>query len=127
MNCDIYKLINIKGAYLFVKEDTDLETDISKDTLSKIGDLEYFKSINFDEDSPLIAVNQKEVIQNIEINGFHIQIAKIKKEEVSDAGAVIGGGILAASLGLGLFGALVGAAAGYIIANLTKEGNKNDS
>ena len=47
---------------------------------------------------------------------------------VSDVGAAIGGGILAASLGLGLFGSMAVAAAGFALAKFLHDGeNDNES
>lgn len=128
MNCDIYKAINHRGAYLFIEAGNEASEKVPEKVLKKLGHLQYVKSISFDEGSPLIAANPKEVIENIETNGFHIQGVEIKIDEVvSEAGAAIGGGILAASLGLGPVGAILGAAAGYWLANASKEGQKDES
>ena len=129
MDCDIYKATNHKGAYLFIPSGVEVTAALPESVIKKLGNIEYFKSISFDENSPLIAADPKEVIKNIEEQGFHIQGTEIKTkvEEVSEAGAAIGGGILAASIGLGPVGALVGALAGYLLANASKEGGKDDS
>ncbi|MCG7996601.1 MAG: YcgL domain-containing protein [Candidatus Thiodiazotropha taylori] len=126
MNSDIYKATNYKGTYLFIPSGVKISTALPEGVIRKLGNLEYFKSISFDENSPLIAADPKEVIRNIEEQGFHIQgpVIKTKAEEVSEAGAAIGGGILAASIGLGPVGALVGALAGYLLANASKEGGQ---
>ncbi|MES9898556.1 MAG: YcgL domain-containing protein [Sedimenticola sp.] len=129
MDCDVYKVVNYKAAYLFVLSGTDVTSALPDKIIENLGHLEYFKAVSFDENSPLIAANPKDVIDNIAKHGFHIQGAEIqiKVEEVSEAGAAIGGGILAASLGLGPVGALVGALAGYWLANASKDGGRNDS
>lgn len=127
MNCDIYKATNHRGAYLFVESGTDVVNKVPEKVIRKLGHIKYFKTITFDENSPLIAANPREVIENIQKRGFHIQGVEITVEEVSEAGAAIGGGILAASLGLGPVGAIVGAVAGYLLANASKEGHKDES
>jgi uncharacterized protein YcgL (UPF0745 family) len=130
MKCDIYKSGVLKNAYLFVPAGSSPKTSVTESVLSKLGTLSFFKTIEFDMDSPLIAASPKEVIENIEKNGFHIQGAEVRvttKEtpEISEAGAAIGGGILAASLGFGPVGAIVGAALGALLASSAK-GDKND-
>lgn len=127
MNCDIYKVINHKSAYLFIETGNQVSDKVPEKVLKKLGQIQLFKSISFDENSPLIAANPEEVIENIQSNGYHIQGVEIKLEEVSEAGAAIGGGILAASLGLGPLGAILGAVAGYLLASASKEGQKDES
>ncbi|CAE6894355.1 YcgL domain-containing protein [Ectopseudomonas oleovorans] len=124
MDCDIYKAISHKDTYLFVEKGNRVSDKVSEKLLKKIGQVQHLKSISFDENSPLIAANPKEVINNIQTQGFHIQGAEIKIEDNTGAGAAIGGGILAASLGLGPAGAIIGAVAGYLLANASKEGKK---
>ena len=130
MKCDIYKVGRINNAYLFLESGISPGARVPSDVLGRIGKLEYFKTIEFDADSPLIAANPKEVIKNIRENGYHIQGAEVRtttKEnpEISEAGAAIGGGILAASLGFGPVGAVVGAVLGAILAASAK-GDNND-
>lgn len=130
MKCDIYKSGSIQNAYLFVPCGISPEERLSKSQLTKLGKLQLFKTIEFDADSPLIAANPKEVIENIDKQGFHVQLAEIQttikeSKEVSEAGAAIGGGILAASLGLGPVGAIIGAALGAYLASSAK-GERND-
>ena len=126
MECDIYRAANNRSTFLFVKKGTQVQPSIQE----KLGKIDFYKTITFDENSPLIAVNPKEVILNILQQGFHIQQAEVKVEtkveKTSEAGAAIGGGLLAASLGLGPIGAILGAAAGYMIANATKEEEQNE-
>ena len=130
MKCDIYKSGSLKNAYLFVPSGTSPEEELSDGVLAKLGSLQFLKAIKFDADSPLIAANPKEVIENIEKHGFHVQGAEVRTtikdhNEVSEAGAAIGGGILAASLGFGPIGAIVGAALGAYLASSAK-GENND-
>ncbi|TOJ42690.1 hypothetical protein CGI42_22770, partial [Vibrio parahaemolyticus] len=68
----------------------------------------------------------KVVKSAIETKGFHIQSAGIKTDNVSSAGAAIGGGILAASLGFGIFGAAVAAIGSAMIANAANKNNTGD-
>ncbi len=128
MKCDIYKISDVKNAYLFIESGISPEARVPSEVLEKLGTLEYFKTIEFEADSPLIAANPQEVIENIEKNGFHIQGAEVRittKEnpEISEAGAAIGGGILAASLGFGPVGAIVGAVLGAVLAASAKGDN----
>lgn len=120
MECDIYRSSKMKRAYVFVKAGAPNDI-VPESILQKLGSLEFFKTISFDVNSPLIAANPKEVIESIEKVGYHIQGAGIETTEISEAGAAIGGGILLASLGGGPLGAIIGAVGGYFLAHLTKE------
>lgn len=130
MKCDIYKSSRLKNAYLFVLAGTDPKECTPESVLKQFGELVFLKSIEFEEDSPLIVADPREVIGNINQQGFHVQGAEVRIEvkesqEVSEAGAAIGGGILAASLGLGPVGAIAGAIIGALLASSAK-GEKND-
>ena len=129
MNCDIYKATNHKSAYIFVESGAEVLSVVNRTALKKLGHIEFFKSISFDENSPLIAANPKEVIKNIRTHGFHIQGAdiKIKVEEVSEAGAAIGGGILATSFGFGPIVAVIAAVIGFLMAIALREVGKDES
>lgn len=124
MKTDIYKSLTIKSTYLIIESGSQLN-ELPSTVLSNLGKLEYLKTVDFNPDSPLIAADPKEVIQNIQERGYHIQGTKTTTE-ISEAGAAIGGGILAASLGFGPLGAIMGAALGAILASSAKE-KKNDS
>jgi uncharacterized protein YcgL (UPF0745 family) len=128
MNCDIYKSSAKKGIYLFVETGKNVSETVPEKELKHFGDAVFFKTISFDESSPLIAANPAEVINNIKAKNYHLQGARVttKVESVSETGAAIGGGILAASLGFGPLGAIVAALAGYALANASKSGNKNN-
>ena len=130
MKCDIYQSEGIKNAYLFLKSGLIPDNQVPITILKNLGTLEYFKTIDFDANSSLIAADPREVINNIKKNGYHIQGAEIRIEtkahkEISEAGAAIGGGILAASLGFGPIGSIMGALAGVILAASAK-GDKDD-
>jgi len=125
MKCDIYRSEIIGNAYLFVPYGADPADSVPKSIITKLGKMIFLKSIEFEENSPLIAADPKEVISDIQKNGYHLQGVDIKSNEVSEAGAAIGGGILAVSLGLGPIGAIFGAALGAILASSAK-GEKND-
>lgn len=120
MECDIYKSLKYKGCYLFVEKGSIITNDVPKELLSKFGSAEHFKTISVDENAPLIAADPQEIIKNIQEKGHHLQWAKTNVDTVSEAGAALGGGILAVSLGLGPVGAIIAAAAGYALANSTK-------
>lgn len=129
MKCDIYKSSSLKNAYLFVLTGTDPEERTPEPVLKQLGELTLFKAIEFQENSPLIAADPKEVIGNINKQGFHVQGAEVcvevkESQEVSEAGAAIGGGILAASLGLGPLGAIAGAVIGVLLASSAKGDKK---
>ena len=130
MKCDIYKSSGLKNAYLFVLAGVKPQECTPESVLKQLGELAFFKSIEFNEDSPLIAADPKEVIVNIHKQRFHVQGAEVcvevkEAQEVSEAGAAIGGGILAASLGLGPVGAIAGAVIGALLASSAK-GEKDD-
>jgi uncharacterized protein YcgL (UPF0745 family) len=130
MKCDVYKSGSLRNAYLFVPAGSAPQASTPESVLTQLGNLSFFKAIEFDENSPLIAADPKEVIENIQRQGFHIQGAEVRtqvkeSQDVSEAGAAIGGGILAASLGLGPFGAIAGAIIGALLASSAK-GDKND-
>lgn len=130
MKCDIYKSNSLKNTYLFVLSGTEPDQFTPQSTFQKLGGISFFKSIEIQEDSPLIAADPKEVITNINLKGFHLQgfegnIEIKESQEISEAGAAIGGGILASSLGLGPVGAIAGAIIGVLLASSAK-GNKND-
>jgi len=130
LKTDIYKFKTNPNTYLFIKEGEDISIVPSK-TINKLGEVTYVKSITLIPDSPLIAANPNEVILNIEKQGFHIQRSEVKmtvkENDVSEVGAAVGGGILAASLGLGPVGAIAGAALGLWIANIKKTEEDNNA
>ena len=126
MKCDIYKSGSVKNTYLFVPAGTNPHKTTPSPILKQVGELAFLKSVELEENSPLIAANPKEVIGNIQKKGFHLQSSEIKvARAISEAGAAIGGGILAASLGLGPIGAIAGAIIGAVVASSAK-GGKND-
>ena len=127
MKCDIYKYSSKSGSYIFIESDNELSDMVPEDILLTLGETTLVKTINFDENSPLIAANPKEVIKGINANNYFIQGTKVTTQvgQVSEAGAAIGGGILAASLGFGPLGALIAAAAGFALANASKSEDKN--
>lgn len=124
METDIYKSKKLKGTYLFIRSGSDTD-NLSDEVVKKFGNFEYFKSLTLISGAPLIAADPDEVISNIEKHGFHMQGAeisvKVKESDVSEVGAAVGGGILAASLGLGPVGAIAGAVIGAWIANHSKD------
>ncbi|EGR0311520.1 YcgL domain-containing protein [Vibrio cholerae] len=126
MKCDIYKSDNKKGFYVFIKSGVSLDKYKNQNALRDFSSPYLFKTIEFDEDTPLIAADPKVVKSAIETKGFHIQSAGIKTDNVSSAGAAIGGGILAASLGFGIFGAAVAAIGSALIANAANKNNTGD-
>ncbi|MUK93767.1 hypothetical protein GNP80_15150 [Aliivibrio fischeri] len=117
MKCDVYKSDAMKGVYVFIKDGSPLEPFLLDDSLKGFNNPYRFKTIEFDDDSPLIAADPKIIKKSIEAKGFHIQKTDIKSSNVSGAGAAIGGGLLAASLGFGIVGAAVAAIGSAILAN----------
>ncbi|WP_076492493.1 YcgL domain-containing protein [Aeromonas veronii] len=128
MKCDIYKSDNKKGFYVFIKSGDSLDVYINHAELRDFSSPYLFKTIEFDENSPLIAADPKTIKSSIESRGFHIQIAGVKTTtQVSGAGAALGGGILAASLGFGVVGAAVAAIGAALIANAANKSKTEDS
>ena len=122
MICDIYKSKKKAGAYLFMKAGHLLQS-LPNPVFDELGELELFKQIDLISEKPLIAVSPQTVIKNIETNGYHIQRFKTetKINGVSELGAAVGGGILLASLGLGVIGAAIGAAVGLALSHTAKK------
>lgn len=131
MEYDIYKPSSKNNVYIFIEVGGVLENKVPENILHGYGDVAFVKTISFDDKSPLISAHPKEVIESIKNNGYFIQGAAVttKVDNVSEAGAAIGSGILAASLGFGPLGAIVAAVAGYALANASKneDGGSNDA
>ncbi|WP_321528831.1 YcgL domain-containing protein [Sedimenticola selenatireducens] len=125
METDIYQSQKVHGAYLFVPSGSSIAL-LPNELTHKLGKLQYFKTITINHGMKLIAADADEVIANIQKNGYHLQGAsvttKAKESDVSEVGAAVGGGILAASLGLGPVGAVAGALIGAWLANHSKAG-----
>ena len=125
MECDIYKSSSENLSYIFVEAGASLVDKVPKDILMAFGDSELIKTIHVNENSEFISSNPKEIIESINLKNYYIKRTSIaiKQDSVSEAGAALGGGILAASLGFGPLGAIFAAVAGYVIANAAKDDN----
>ncbi|WP_038123988.1 YcgL domain-containing protein [Vibrio nigripulchritudo] len=128
MKCTAYKTSKKRSTYVLVQKGVNI-APIEAKLKEKLGELTLFKNITLTEGESRIGINPEEAISNILKNGFHIQgvevSVKVKENDVSEVGAAVGGGILAASIGLGPIGAIIGAAAGFLLANSSKsEENK---
>ena len=122
MDTDIYKSKKLPNVFLFVPKGIGIG-NLPELVKNQLGELLYFKSITLIPNSPLIAADPNEVINNIKSKGYHLQGAAVKSD-ISEVGAAVGGGILAASLGLGPIGAIAGVVAGIWLANESKAKGK---
>jgi uncharacterized protein YcgL (UPF0745 family) len=113
MQVDIYKSVAPSGSYVAVPSGSPLPQQM----YNSIGNVEvYKKNLPIEPQSKLYAVDAPTVLYSIQQQGFYF-IKDTTQPDVSKAGAAIGGGILLASIGLGPIGAILGAVAGFAIAN----------
>lgn len=130
MKIDIYKSAKLSNAYLFLPAGKEPIGNVPEATLLQVSDLLFFKTIDIDSNSPINGADPRQIITNIQNQGFDIQSSEIQftttevQTGASEVGAAIGGGILGASLGFGLPGAIFGAIAGAFLA-LSARGDKN--
>lgn len=80
MNVDIYKA-KIEPSprekqYVLVPAGSDIDI-LPPDVREQLGELVFFKNLTLVPGKPRIAVDPLVAIQNIENNGYHIQITKV--------------------------------------------------
>lgn len=71
MKCDTHQLTQHKNHYLILATKKDPK-DIERGVLNKIGEYEFFKTIDIEADKPYIALDSNEVIKNINNRGYDI-------------------------------------------------------
>jgi uncharacterized protein YcgL (UPF0745 family) len=120
MIVDIYQSRTVRDKFVFVEKGASLGAVLADKLPTEWEPMVFFKTIEVKIDDPLIAADPTEIIRNIEKYGFHLQGAKVKSS-VSEAGAMLGGGVLLASLGLGPLGAIIGALGGLYLAKASEE------
>ena len=79
MKCNCYKLKNRK-VVIVIEYPNTLEDVFTKQELSTIGNIEFYKVVEIEEDSPLIAADPQEVIKNIREKKYHIQGYEVKMD-----------------------------------------------
>ena len=75
MNCVVYKGDKSPDKYLFVREDIDL-SDIPKELLHLMGDLQVVTSLNISIDKKLAQACATTVICSLKTQGFYLQMPK---------------------------------------------------
>ncbi len=73
MHCYVYRSLKKKGLYVYIPVKGDF-TSLSPAIKKAAGELEFTLELELDENRKLASEDPIKVIQNIENNGFHIQM-----------------------------------------------------
>lgn len=73
MQCYIYRSLKKKGLYVYMPKKDSFE-DIPKQILTQIGEIEFSMEIELTKDKKLAKENAASVLENIDKNGFHLQM-----------------------------------------------------
>ena len=133
MLIDIYRSQYRKEKFIILKSGVEPDKVLPPSLREELSTLTLYRSnkeITEEHNikDPLLVVSSNDVIRNINNNNYYLQSIPVKSKtpDISEAGAAIGGGILAASLGMGPVGAFIGAVLGFLLAQKGME-KKNDS
>lgn len=128
MKCNLYQLTGRMDGYLFLPADQTLDS-LPLTIRRNIGAPRFLMEVMLCEQPDLPGdIDTKAVIKNVQSNGFHLEeYGHTTNTVISRVGAAIGTGILVASLGLGMLGALASAATWLILAKFAKptKGSEN--
>lgn len=73
MNCCIYRSRKKQGSYLYIKEKNNF-SDIPEDLIKLFGTPEFSFEFQLTKDTTLANSNAKDVIQQLQDNGFFLQM-----------------------------------------------------
>lgn len=73
MNCFIYRSLKKKGLYVYLPEKDDFSV-IPENIKKSLGDLEFSFALELHKDRKMARENPVLVINNINNNGFHLQM-----------------------------------------------------
>ena len=125
MLCDIYST-GKKDIYVILRHQSMPVVALPVTLLTELGELKLLKTKDIIENAPMIGAVPKQIIDSINQHGYALQNAEIKSV-VSELGAALGAGVLAASLGATLpIAAVVSTAAGiaaYYLKDQEKDGD----
>ena len=73
MQCFIYRSLKKNGLYVYMPKKDDFEK-IPEGIMAQLGEIEFAMKIELTKDKKLAKEDPVKVIENIEINGFHLQM-----------------------------------------------------
>lgn len=80
MNCFVYRSDRKSGMYLYLKE-KDNFSSVPQALLDLLGDITFSFEFDLGEDRKLVRAEAKEVIRNMQENGFFLQMPPSKDEQ----------------------------------------------
>jgi uncharacterized protein YcgL (UPF0745 family) len=87
MECYIYRSEKKAGAYLFLLE-KDNFSKVPEALLSLLGKTTFSFSFDLTEDRQLMQVDSKEVIRNLNENGFFLQLLEKDREKINKSNEI---------------------------------------
>jgi len=82
IDCEIYKSIKKEDTYLYFKKPVDLEL-IPSELSKSLGKLEFVMALELSSEKKLAREDVNKVIENIEQQGFHLQMPPSTKSLLS--------------------------------------------